>query len=96
MPIFITEREIPDADKLSPDELRQLSSIRVEIAEGAPLPYRWIASYVATNKIYCIHEADTPYLILRHARLGGFPANVIARIESVVGPVSACADARAA
>jgi hypothetical protein len=92
MPTFIIEREIPGADKLSPAELRDISAKSNEVVAGLGVPYTWVTSYVAGDKIYCVHEADSADIIERHAREGGFPANKVTRIAAFIGPETA--DAR--
>ena len=43
-------------------------------------PYTWRHSYVAGDKIYCVHEAQSVEDVLEHARCGGFPANLVAEV----------------
>ncbi len=86
MPIFVIEREIAGADKLSADELRDISAKSNEIVAGLGVPYTWHASYVAGDKIYCVHEADDAETIRRHAREAGFPANSVTEVAAIIGP----------
>ncbi|MEB2847055.1 DUF4242 domain-containing protein [Rhizobiales bacterium RZME27] len=86
MPTFIIERDIPGADKLSSDDLCQISAKSNEVVAGLDVPYKWITSYVAGDKIYCVHEAPSAEDIKRHAEIGGFPANRITEISAVIGP----------
>ena len=89
MPTFIIEREIPGADKLSPAELRDISAKSNEVVAGLGEPYTWVTSYVAGDKIYCVHEADSADTVERHAREGGFPANKITKIAAFIWPETA-------
>ena len=89
MPTFIIEREIPGADKLSPAELRDISAKSNEVVAGLGEPYTWVTSYVAGDKIYCVHEAESADTVERHAREGGFPANKITKIAAFIGPETA-------
>jgi hypothetical protein len=89
MPLFVIEREIPGADKLTADELKGISTKSNEVVCGLGLPYRWVTSYVAGDKIYCVHEAESAAVIERHAREGGFPANRITEVAAVIGPDTA-------
>ena len=89
MPTFIIEREIPGADKLSPEELRDISAKSNDVVDGLGVPYRWITSYVAGDKIYCVHETDSADTIRRHASLGGFPANKVTMVSAEIGPATA-------
>jgi len=56
---------------------------------GLGEPYTWVTSYVAGDKIYCVHEADSADTVERHAREGGFPANKITKIAAFIGPETA-------
>ena len=89
IPLFVIEREIPGADKLTADDLRGISAKSNEVVCGLGVPYRWVTSYVAGDKIYCIHEADSADVIERHAREGGFPANKVTEVAAVIGPDTA-------
>lgn len=89
MPIYVIEREIPGADKLSADELKDISAKSNEVVAALGMPYKWITSYVAGDKFYCIHEAKTADAIREHARQGGFPADKITEVSAVIGPETA-------
>lgn len=89
MPTFIIEREIPGADKLSPAELKEIAAKSNAVVAGLGAPYKWVTSYVAGDKIYCVHEADSAAVVERHAREGGFPANKVTEIAAFIGPATA-------
>jgi hypothetical protein len=89
MPIFVIEREIPGADKLSADELKEISAKSNEVAAGLGVPYKWITSYVAGDKVYCVHEASTHDVIERHSREAGFPANKVTEVTAIISPLTA-------
>ena len=89
MPRFIVERNIPGASTLSATELNDISAKSCEVIAGLGEPYTWITSYVAGDKIYCVHEAASAEVILRHARQGGFPADMVTQIAAVIGPANA-------
>jgi hypothetical protein len=83
MKTFIIEREIPGASQLTEDELRGIARVSNEAVAGLGRPYRWEHSYVAGDKIYCVHSADSAEDILEHARCGGFPANSVTEVAHV-------------
>ena len=89
MPTFIIEREIPGADKLTAAELKDISAKSNEVVAGLGVPYKWVTSYVAGDKIYCVHEAPSADVIRKHAERGGFPANKVTLVASVIGPNTA-------
>ena len=86
---FIIEREIPGASKLTTDDLASIARTSNDVVEGLGVPYTWVNSYVAGDKIYCVHETDDVETILEHARRGGFPANTVSVVENEFGPHSA-------
>jgi hypothetical protein len=83
MPTYIIEREIPGAGRLTDDELRGITQKSNEVVEGLERPYTWRHSYVAGDKIYCVHDAENADVVLEHARGGGFPANLVAEVSAV-------------
>ena len=86
---YVIEREIPGAANLSQEELAAIAGKSNTVVESLGVPYRWITSYVAGDKIYCVHEADDEDAIREHARRGGFPADSVTVIANEFGPHSA-------
>ncbi len=86
---FIIEREIAGAANLSQDELTAIAEKSNEVVESLGVPYTWVNSYVAGDKIYCVHEAEDAEAILEHARRGGFPANTVSPVANEFGPQTA-------
>lgn len=83
MPQFIIERNIDGASTLTPTELADIAAKSNDAVAGLGVPYRWVTSYVAGDKIYCVHEADSEDVIREHAQRGNFPANVVAEVTAV-------------
>ena len=86
---FIIEREIPGASQLTRHELVKISQRSNEVVASLGVPYRWITSYVAGDKIYCLHETEDVATILEHARRGGFPADTVSVVTNEIGPLTA-------
>lgn len=86
---FIIEREIPGAADLSQEELANIARTSNEAVASLGVPYTWVNSYVAGDKIYCVHEAEDADTIIEHARRGGFPANLVTEVANEFGPQSA-------
>ena len=86
---FIIEREIPGASNLSQAELADIAQASNDVVAGLDVPYTWVNSYVAGDKIYCVHETDEVETVLEHARRGGFPANTVSVVANEFGPHSA-------
>lgn len=89
MPTYIIERNIPGAETLSRDELKEISAKSNEVVAGLGVPYKWVTSYVAGDKIYCVHEAESADVIRRHAREGGFPADNVSEVAAIINPSTA-------
>jgi Protein of unknown function (DUF4242) len=89
MPKFVIEREIPGAGKLSPAELKSISQKSCGVLSSMGPSVQWVHSYVTGDRIYCIYQATDESLIKRHAELGGFPANRISRVTSMIDPTTA-------
>jgi hypothetical protein len=86
---FIIERNIPGASELTQEQLAEISQTSNEAVASLAMPYRWVTSYVAGDKIYCVHEADDADTIREHARRGGFPADVVSVVANEFGPQTA-------
>jgi hypothetical protein len=86
---FIIEREIPGASELTEAELAEISRTSNAAVSSLGVPYTWVTSYVAGDKVYCVHEADDEETIREHARRGGFPANTVAVVANEFGPQTA-------
>lgn len=89
MKTYLIEREIPDAGKLSPEQLKAISQKSCSVLEELGPSIQWIHSYVTGNYIHCIYKAESEELIREHAKMGGFPANKILEILSIISPATA-------
>ncbi len=86
---FLIEREIPGASNLTREELAAISQTSNEAVASLGVPYTWVTSYVAGDKIYCVHEATDSETIREHARRGGFPADLVSEVADEFGPQTA-------
>ena len=89
MKSYVIEREIPGAGKLTPAELKAISQTSCTVLKEMGPKIQWIHSYVTGNKIYCIYKAESIELVKEHAKKGGFPANAISEVSSVISPATA-------
>jgi hypothetical protein len=89
MKTYLIEREIPGAGKLTPEQLKGISQTSCSVLKEMGPQIQWIQSYVTGNKIYCIYKAENEELIREHAKKGGFPANVIVEVPSIISPATA-------
>lgn len=89
MPKYLIEREVPGAGKLSPEQLKGLSQKSCGVLNNLGPQIQWIHSYVTGDKIYCVYLSPNENLIREHARQGGFPANAISEIKTIIDPSTA-------
>ena len=88
MPKYIIEREIPGAGKLSPQQLQAISQKSCSVLNTLGPQIQWLHSYVTDDKIYCVYIAPNEEMIREHARQGGFPANRLSDIKTVIDPTT--------
>lgn len=89
MPKYIIEREIPQAGNLSPAELQAISRKSCGILQDMGPQIQWVQSYVTQNKIFCVYIAPNEDAVREHARQGGFPANAVLEVKTVIDPTTA-------
>lgn len=89
MPKFVIERDIPQAGSLSSDQLQAISQKSCGILREMGPTIQWVESYVTDDKIYCVYVAPDEEAVRKHAQQGGFPANRISQVRSVIDPTTA-------
>ena len=89
MPKYVIEREVLGAGKMSTDQLQAISQTSCGVLRKLGSEIQWVHSYVTGDKIYCIYIAPNEELVREHARQGGFPANSIAEVKSIIDPTTA-------
>jgi len=89
MPKYIIERELSGAGKLSAQELQGISQKSVAVLNEMGPQIQWVQSYVTDDKLYCEYIAPNEEMVREHAQKGGFPANRISEVKSVIDPTTA-------
>jgi len=89
MPKYIIEREIPGAGNFTPEELKTISQTSCGVLSKMGPQIQWIHSYVTGNKIYCVYNAPNEEMIREHAKQGGFPANSVSNVVTMIEPITA-------
>src|SRR5437016_2093833 len=89
MPKYVIEREIPGAGSMSPQEWQSVSQKSCSVLQNLGPQIQWLQSYVTDDKIYCIYIAPNEEMVREHAQQGGFPANRISEIKTVIDPTTA-------
>jgi hypothetical protein len=89
MPQYLIERNIPGAGKLSHDDLRAISQKSCSVLNEMGPQIQWVQSYVTGDGIYCVYRAPNEEMVREHARQGGFPADRVMEIETIIDPTTA-------
>jgi len=89
MPRFVIERDIPGAGQLTPQDLKAISQKSCGVLNSMGPSIQWVHSYVTDDRLYCIYQAPDAAAVRRHAELGGFPANRVSQVRSVIEPATA-------
>jgi hypothetical protein len=88
MPKYVIERELTGAGKLSPTELQAISQKSCGVLSNMGPTIQWLHSYVTDDKIYCVYIAPDEAAVREHAVQGGFPANRVSRINTMIDPTT--------
>jgi hypothetical protein len=89
MPQFVIEREIPGAGSLTAEQLKGISQTSCSVLNTMGPAIKWEHSYVTDDKVYCVYTAPDAEMVREHARLGGFPANSVEEVRTVISPATA-------
>ena len=89
MPKYVIEREIPGAGSLTTEQLKGISQTSCGVLSKMGPQIQWVHSYVTTDKIYCVYNAPNEEMVREHASQGGFPANLISRVSTIIDPTTA-------
>lgn len=89
MPKYVIEREIPGAGNISEADLKAISQKSCSVLQGLGPKIQWVQSYVTADKIYCVYIAPNKDMVREHAIQGGFPANSVAEIRTIIDPTTA-------
>ncbi len=89
MPRYVIERDIPGVGKLSKQELQAISQKSCSVLEKLGPQIQWVHSYVTGDKMYCVYIAPNEAMVREHAKQGGFPANRISAVKTMIDPITA-------
>lgn len=89
MPKYVIEREIPEAGKLSPEQLQAISQKSCDVLREMGPEIQWVQSYVTDNKLYCVYIAPDEGAVRKHAQLGQFPIGKVSQVRSTIDPTTA-------
>ena len=89
MPKYVIEREIPGAGQLTTVQLSGIANKSCDVLKQLGTEIQWVHSYVTGDKVYCIYIAPNEDLVREHAERGGFPANRVSEVASIIDPTTA-------
>jgi len=89
MPKYVIEREIPGAGDLTQEQLKGISQTSCGVLQNLGPEINWVHSYVTQDKIYCVYIAPNEAMVREHAKQGGFPANSVATVSTIIDPTTA-------
>ena len=89
MPKYVIEREIPDAGKLTAVQLKGIAQTSCGVLEKMGPQIQWVHSYITDDKVYCVYIAPNEEMVREHARQGGFPANSVSPVATIIDPTTA-------
>jgi hypothetical protein len=89
MPKYVIERDIPQAGKLTEQQIQAISQKSCSVLQNLGPQIQWVHSYVTDDKIYCVYIAPNEEMVKEHARQGGFPANRVSEVKHIIDPTSA-------
>ncbi len=89
MPQYLIERNIPGAGNLTAAELQGISQKSCGVLNAMGPQIQWVHSYVTADQIHCIYRAPNEAMVREHARQGGFPADRVSEIKSIIDPMTA-------
>ena len=87
--MYVIERNIPNAGQLTAEELQGISQVSCNVLEELGNDITWLHSYVTNDKVFCVYTAASEALIQQHAAKGGFPANAIVKVSTIIDPSTA-------
>ncbi len=88
MPKYVIEREIPGAGKLSAEQLKGISQTSCGVLSKMGPQIQWVHSYVTEDKLYCVYIAPDEEMVREHAKQGGFPANSVSLVSTIIDPTT--------
>jgi hypothetical protein len=89
MPKYVIEREIPNAGRLTQEQIQAISQKSCGVLKNMGPQVQWVESFVTQDKIYCVYIAPNEAMVREHAKQGGFPANRVSEVKRMIDPTSA-------
>ena len=87
--MYVIERDMPNLGKLTGADLKAASQTSCGVLKNLGPDITWLYSYVTADKMYCVYVAPNEAIVREHAKQGGFPANAVNRVSTVISPKTA-------
>jgi len=87
--MYVIEREMPGLGQLTTADLKAASRKSCQVLKNLGPQVTWLHSYVTGNKMYCVYLAPDESVVREHAKEGGFPANAVNEVTTIIGPKTA-------
>ncbi len=87
--MYVIERDVPGAGNFTAEDLKEISQKSCAVLDKMGSEIKWLHSYVTNDKIYCVYTAPNEEMVREHAKQGGFPANSVAIVATVIDPSTA-------
>ena len=89
MHMYVIERDITGLGQFTPEKLKSVSQASCAVLNQMGSKIQWDHSYVTEDKMFCVYRAENIELVKEHAQKGGFPANHIYEVTTVISPATA-------
>ena len=87
--MYVIEREIPGLGEWTPEQLQGASRKSCQVLHDLGPQIQWLYSYVTGDKMYCVYLAPNEEIVREHAKEGGFPANAVNQVTTIISPKTA-------
>ena len=90
MKTYLIQRNVPGAGKFTAADRKKLAQRSCQVLqEMGSDQIQWLHSYITSDNLWCIYNAQNEELVREHARRGDFPANFIHEVFGTFSPATA-------
>lgn len=89
---YIIERKMPGVGAGSNQDFKDMATKSNKVLTSLGPKIQWVQSFVTGDKVYCEYLAENENIVREHAKLGGFPADSIAKVNHICDPTTASDD----
>ena len=89
MPKYVIGRNVPRIGNATLEEVQTISQKSCSVLNKLGPTIHWLHGYVTADKIDCVYIAADEKMVREHAEQGGFPANCVSEVKSMIDPTTA-------